>query len=173
MEKSQLRERFKILAKDFFSRHDTAALERIHTQIAAALKQYVSTGLTAAQRQSPRVAVYQPFKVELPARAIVSSSGAFENPQFVYPQVDGEKMWFTDESGKIVEPDIVIVPGLFVDHNGNRLGRGKGYYDRYLRTRRLPVELRIFLGYPFQFIDAVPTDERDEQVKPVHPAATA
>lgn len=167
MEKSQLRERFKILAKDFFVRHETEALERIHAQIAAALKQYASTSLAAAQRQSPCVAVYEPFKVELPARAIVSSSGAFANPLFVYPQADGESMWFSDEHGAGAEPDIIIVPGLFVDRNGNRLGRGKGYYDRYLRSRQLPLELRIFLGYPFQFIDTVPTDERDERVTPI------
>ncbi|MFZ5629781.1 MAG: 5-formyltetrahydrofolate cyclo-ligase [Spirochaetota bacterium] len=165
--KAQLRERFKIQAKDFFAHHGSAALVEIHAQVAAALAHYAAAALSPDQCRSPRVAVYQPFKVELPARAIVSASGAFENPQFVYPQVDGEKMWFTDESGNLADPDIVIVPGLFVDHNGNRLGRGKGYYDRYLREKQPALACRIFLGYPFQFIDAVPTDERDERVTPL------
>lgn len=166
-EKSELRERFAIQAKEFFARLSSAALGKIHAQIAAALSHYAAAALKPQERQAARVAVYQPLRFELPISEIVRASAAFENPQFVYPQVEAEKMWFTDETGAIAEPDIVIVPGLFVDRHGNRLGRGKGYYDRYLRASQLPVERRIFLGYPFQFVEKVPTDERDEQVTPV------
>ncbi len=125
--------------------------------------------LPSELRKQPRVAVYRPMKVELPARDIVSASAAFENPVYLYPEVNEEKMWFTDETRLLAEPEIIIVPGLFVDKAGNRLGRGKGYYDRYLAASQLPVAQRIFLGYEFQFIAQVPTDERDEQVTPVHP----
>ena len=31
-------------------------------------------------------------------------------------------------------PDVILVPGLAFSPNGARLGRGKGFYDRYLRT---------------------------------------
>jgi 5-formyltetrahydrofolate cyclo-ligase len=165
--KAELRERFKIQAKEFFARHESAALGKIHAQIAAALSHYAAALLKPQERQATRVAVYQPLRFELPISEIVRASAAFENPQFVYPEVDGEKMWFSAETGAIAEPDIVMVPGLFVDRRGNRLGRGKGYYDRYLRTSQLPVERRIFLGYSFQFIETVPTDERDERVTPV------
>ncbi len=39
---------------------------------------------------------------------------------------------------KIVEPredpDIIIIPGRFFDTNGNRIGRGKGLYDKFLKN---------------------------------------
>ena len=107
------------------------------------------------------------MKVELPVKRIVSQSGAFENPVYLYPQIDGHKMWFTDESGALDEPEIIIVPGLFVDKTGNRLGRGKGYYDRFLRASQVPLGRRIFLGYAFQFIDAVPVTADDVPVIPL------
>jgi 5-formyltetrahydrofolate cyclo-ligase len=142
----------------------------MHEQIAVALRNYTKINLFSGLRKQSRIAVYRPMKFELPAREIVSASAAFENPVYLYPEIDGEKMWFTDENGTVTEPEIIIVPGLFVDPKGNRLGRGMGYYDRYLAASGLQVSHRLFLGYDFQFIAQVPANERDEQVTPVHPA---
>lgn len=55
--------------------------------------------------------------------------------------------------------DLIIVPGVAFDKNGNRIGRGKGYYDRFL-CKHLDVR-RIGICFDFQFVDEVPTEDND------------
>lgn len=54
--------------------------------------------------------------------------------------------------------DLVIVPGMAFDKWGNRLGRGKGYYDRFLKNC---TAYKIGICFPFQFRDIVPVDPLD------------
>lgn len=56
--------------------------------------------------------------------------------------------------------EIVLVPGLAFDRIGNRLGYGKGYYDRFLK-KLTPNVLKIGLGYNFQVIKRIPVDHFD------------
>jgi len=59
--------------------------------------------------------------------------------------------------------DLVVVPGLAFDKKGNRLGRGKGYYDRFLR--RLPhATPSIGLAFDSQLLSAVPTASHDVSI---------
>lgn len=58
------------------------------------------------------------------------------------------------------ELDIVVVPGLAFDRNLNRLGYGKGYYDRFLPNLS-SKSLKIGLAYSFQIIEKVPVDDYD------------
>ena len=54
--------------------------------------------------------------------------------------------------------DVFIVPGVAFDRNGNRLGRGKGYYDRYLAGINKPI---IGVCFDFQLIDSITTENHD------------
>ena len=57
------------------------------------------------------------------------------------------------------EIDVALIPGMAFDKQGNRLGRGKGYYDRFLST--VPHLYKIGVCFPFQQITEVPADEND------------
>lgn len=55
--------------------------------------------------------------------------------------------------------ELAIVPGMAFDINGNRLGRGKGYYDRFLPLTVNAYKIGICFG--FQIVDKIPTEETD------------
>ena len=60
--------------------------------------------------------------------------------------------------------DVVLVPGMAFDGEGNRLGRGKGYYDRFLKTLNNPRPKLIGVCFDFQKTDVVPTEPTDVKV---------
>lgn len=53
-------------------------------------------------------------------------------------------------------PDLILVPGVAFDRNGNRLGRGGGYYDRFLMNH--PTVISLGLCFSCQAVDEVPRD---------------
>ena len=60
--------------------------------------------------------------------------------------------------------DLVLVPGLAFSPDGIRLGRGQGYYDRFLA--RMPA-FRIGLAFDAQIIPILPADAHDQRVHAV------
>jgi len=61
--------------------------------------------------------------------------------------------------GYEVLPDVVIAPGLCFDLKGNRIGRGKGCYDRLFS--KYPKITRVGVCFDFQLTTSVPADEHD------------
>lgn len=64
----------------------------------------------------------------------------------------------TNERVTVERIDLFIVPGLIFDRQGNRIGYGKGYYDRLLMHATVP---KIALAYDLQMIDTVPNEPTD------------
>ena len=112
------------------------------------------------------IGLYMPIKNELDIK--------LNNKVICYPKVVGNDLEFYIPtkfelgSFNVLEPigslidkndiDIIIVPLLFFDKYNNRVGYGKGYYDRYLKDYK---GITIGVGYDFQEveeIDAKPTD---------------
>lgn len=56
------------------------------------------------------------------------------------------------------EIELVVVPAVAYDRSGNRLGRGKGFYDRLLKSTRAT---KVGVGYEFQLVDEVPVEPHD------------
>ena len=59
------------------------------------------------------------------------------------------------------EIDLIIVPGVAFDRQHNRLGRGKGFYDRLLSTLDVP---KIGICYDFQLKDQIPAEPFDRKM---------
>lgn len=75
--------------------------------------------------------------------------GGFSIPE---PPADAER-------ARTDELDLVLVPGVAFDPSGNRIGYGKGFYDRFLKD--IPRQMRFGLAYRFQVLESVPSDETD------------
>lgn len=57
--------------------------------------------------------------------------------------------------------DLAVIPGVAFDAKGNRLGRGKGFYDRLLTRMQDYHIYKIGICFDFQKVEEVPTDGRD------------
>lgn len=54
--------------------------------------------------------------------------------------------------------DLIIVPGVAFDRMQNRMGYGKGYYDRFLPKVKAP---KLGVCFDFQLLDRLPTGNDD------------
>ena len=54
--------------------------------------------------------------------------------------------------------DVIVIPGIAFDMHRNRLGFGKGYYDKFLKNTDAK---KIALCYDFQIVDDLPVDDHD------------
>lgn len=78
------------------------------------------------------------------------SAGAYN---ILEPKLNIQKNFSSDEI------DLVIVPGVVFDINGNRVGHGMGYYDRLLH--RLKKSTKIGLAFEFQIINRIDIQKHD------------
>ncbi|MFH0817085.1 MAG: 5-formyltetrahydrofolate cyclo-ligase [Candidatus Micrarchaeota archaeon] len=58
--------------------------------------------------------------------------------------------------------DLAVVPGLAFDSRGNRLGRGKGMFDKLFEKAKCP---KIALAFDFQVVETVPVEGHDFPVE--------
>ncbi len=59
---------------------------------------------------------------------------------------------------KVVEPEWYLVPGVGFSLEGKRLGRGKGFYDRFLENRK---GIKIGLAWSGQLKENLPVESHD------------
>jgi 5-formyltetrahydrofolate cyclo-ligase len=66
--------------------------------------------------------------------------------------------------GEVISPqdiDLMIVPGVAFDRGGHRLGRGGGYYDRFLSQLSTADIYKMGVCFPYQMVDNVPIEPHD------------
>lgn len=131
---------------------------------------------------SKSIALYSPILNEVETQSIFDEAIGLEKDVY-FPRVSGSSLDFyriqsLDQlkvgSFGVLEPedhfckarvdeiDLFIIPGLAFDISGNRLGYGKGYYDRALID--VPENRKVGICYSFQVIDSVPNNKHDQKV---------
>lgn len=76
------------------------------------------------------------------------------------PEVSGLRNPTDGEPVQFEDIDLIVAPGLGFDKTGNRLGRGGGYYDRFLANDDLNAQVCGF-GFAEQIVDTLPVTETD------------
>lgn len=75
----------------------------------------------------------------------------------------GEQFGIGEPTGEVFEAvdqiEMIIVPGVAFDEKGNRMGRGRGFYDRMLKST--PNAYKVGVAFNFQKVDQVPCEAHD------------
>jgi len=138
------------------------------------------------------VFIYIPMGGEVDTRFIVSQAYR-DGKKVAIPRMEGDDLAFYFYDGRtenllpnqfgILEPDpawklvdpfvptgkllLILTPGLAFDRQRRRLGRGKGFYDRFLcRVRRAhpagSASWAVGLAFTEQLVERVPVSDHDE-----------
>ena len=80
----------------------------------------------------------------------------------IFSMVKGEQFGILEPKGEIYDDysviDLMIIPGVAFDSQKNRMGRGRGFYDRLLKSCKCE---KIGICFDFQLVKKVPTEEFD------------
>lgn len=74
------------------------------------------------------------------------------------PPGDAQRYIYTPDRA---EQTLLLMPGVAFDQFRNRLGYGKGFYDRYLADKPVLQARTIAVGYRCQLREELPTDHTD------------
>lgn len=70
----------------------------------------------------------------------------------------GVKIFTPTKDKKISLPDVLLVPGRAFGENGERVGRGKGHYDKFLESYK---NIKIGICFDEQVVTGIPMNEHD------------
>lgn len=131
-------------------------------------------------QQASCIALYHAIAGEVQTAAFIEKW--YREKRLLLPVVKGSDLLLLQYAGKeslkagafgIQEPteecrivpeseiDLIIVPGVAFDRQHNRLGRGKGFYDRLLSTLDIP---KIGICYDFQLKETIPVEPFDRKM---------
>lgn len=156
------------LAKQRSKRIQEALLSSEEFQVARTVMTYVSLPTEVDTRYLNKEALKRGKRVAVPyikgSQTIIASElTALEclekGPFGIYQPKEGLNKIVASE-----EIDLIIVPAIAYDKENMRLGRGKGYYDKFLAKGKLSLSKTIGLAFHFQIVDCLPVGPHDRPV---------
>ena len=123
----------------------------------------ISTSLIESEffTQCDSIMVYVAFSSEVDPGLVRDHAFKTGKQIYVPDNIGVLKIGNQDVSrGNPEEIDVVVVPGIVFDEQGNRLGYGNGWYDRFSKRVR-PDTKFIGISFEEQVIDLLPRDEHD------------
>lgn len=143
--------------KTLFSEQNREELTDKDTNILQLVLEYIQ------QSSFKHICIYEDMEDEVSTLKLIQSLR--ESNIGVYtPQVIGEtEMILIDEEYEHYEKeiDLFIIPGRAFTQDWKRLGRGKGYYDRFLASKIYKKSKKLGICYDFQLLDEVITEKHD------------
>lgn len=142
-------------------------------------KLFIHLESLAVFQNAKTILLYHSLKDEVRTHAFIEK---WKNEKtIILPVVDGENLILKEYNDSstlstgaygIQEPsgelfsdynkiDLAIIPGVSFDKASNRLGRGKGYYDRLLPKIKA---FKIGICFSFQISEEIPTEPRDTKM---------
>ena len=117
-----------------------------------------------ALKRGKRVAVpyIEPNSQTIIASELTAIECLEKGPFGIYQPKDGP-----NKTIALKEIDLIVVPLMAYDKKNMRLGRGKGYYDKFLANKDLSLAKTIGLAFHFQAVDSLPSDSHDRPVSRV------
>ena len=127
--------------------------------------------------------MYAPIHNEISTDPLFKLANDRRKDKVYFPRVVGEQLSFhrvkalSDLKASVLAPEppshsevwdpssasVIIVPGLAFSRTGDRLGYGRGFYDRFLA--HFPHLPRLAVGYDFQLVErAWLTSESDQRM---------
>lgn len=145
-------------------------------RLEAASRVFAALEKTAAFILADRILMYHSLPDELSTHAFLNKWSGRKH--FYLPRVNGVNLEILpyeeqrlqlgsfhieeptgNDTARIDDMEMIVVPGVAYDGRGQRVGRGKGYYDRLLATSRAH---KVGVAYDFQFVDeGIETDPHD------------
>ncbi len=172
----EAKKNLRTLVKNKLSVLKVKEIENLDLAITKRLNQFLKSHLLTSQDQSITLGVYFPLFEEVnwlscPLIRVVLAFPDVDDSKMLFRRckleelVDvelfGRKMKVPGQGKSSVKPDIIIVPGLAFDRAGNRLGRGGGFYDAYLKDFD---GTKISICKELQLVDELPIEEHDVRV---------
>jgi 5-formyltetrahydrofolate cyclo-ligase len=175
----QTKKEQRLFIKKRYKEHTFEQLENLSAQICFWIEQNQSF------KKSKYIFAFFPMKDEVNIKPLFEK---YHDKVFILPKIVGGNLSLHIHKGKtflkresrfgIEEPtteeftdyskiDLALIPGVAFDSSNNRLGRGKGFYDKILTHLSSYRIEKIGICFPYQLIKAIATEPHDVKMDEV------